>query len=225
MADGGRRSGTAAVIIPQAGRPDNHFWQFGSARCRCQSAWDRLRGLVSPEDVHVVFESWEFRGSGSGTDLNEAITPCRRDDLVDGNESSKRGGLHQPRNVRRPLSLVGPDSGGRRRSVPASGPSGDLANGAGSRLGRSSARGCPRERQGSRGRDRNAFHPNRRASPAPVQPLVRPGGSADGRRSSVTPAVIIPQPGMARQSSLASSGQSSARARQLGSRRDDLLSA
>ena len=100
---------TAAVIIPQAGRPGNHLWQFGSARWRCQSAWDRLHGLVSREDVHVVFESWEFRVSGSGTDLTEAITPCRPEDLVDGNESSKRRGVRQPRNVRLPLSLVGPD--------------------------------------------------------------------------------------------------------------------
>ena len=91
-------------FIPQAGRRGNHLWKFGNARRRCQSAWDRLAGLVSREDVHVVFEYWEFRESGSATDVTEAVTQCRPEDLVDGNESSKRRGVRQPRNVRLPLS-------------------------------------------------------------------------------------------------------------------------
>ena len=37
--------------------------KFGNVQRRCQPAWDRLDGLVSREDVHVVFESWELRES------------------------------------------------------------------------------------------------------------------------------------------------------------------
>ena len=56
-------------------------------------------------------------GIRSAADVTEAMTPCRPEDLVDGNESSKRRGVRQPLNVRVPLSFVGAESGGRRRSV------------------------------------------------------------------------------------------------------------